>query len=120
MEKLYQKKYKNNYQEFITKNLKKAYKSQREFIDAYIDLQEECGKLYIIDERTRKQYVDKYKKIIQRGTPKNEIEKIYSFLLENEEIKKDKIYKPLIDDQFEREIFGDEYYKILIKHYSEE
>ena len=78
------------------------------------------------DERYLKTRAKTYEKLMQRVRNKksstretaDKLKAIYRFLLDNDEYKKLKHYKPLIDDKFEIEILGDELYK-KIKSQSE-
>ena len=71
------------------------------------------------DERYLKTRAKTYEKLMQRVRNKksstretaDKLKAIYRFLLDNDEYKKLKHYKPLIDDKFEIEILGDELYK---------
>ena len=70
------------------------------------------------DERYLKTRAKTYEKLMQRVRNKksstretaDKLKAIYRFLLDNDEYKKLKHYKPLIDDKFEIEILGDELY----------
>lgn len=91
------------------------------FLVSFVEASENSG-----DERYLKTRAKTYEKLMQRVRNKksstretaDKLKAIYRFLLDNDEYKKLKHYKPLIDDKFEIEILGDELYK-KIKSQSE-
>ncbi len=68
------------------------------------------------DESYLKRRAKSYEKLMQRVKNKNlssqkmadKLKAIYKFLLDHDEYKELKHYKPLMDDSFERKILGDE------------
>lgn len=96
--------------EFIDKNYKKAYRSLELFFDDFLDKLEKNSR----DEaEDRKREKERLKQALKRGSPEKDINVLYEFLLEHEEIKKLNSYKPLFDDEFERKILGKKYDEIM-------
>ena len=91
------------------------------FLVSFVEVSENLD-----DESYLKTRAKTYEKLMQRVRNKksstretaDKLKAIYRFLLDNDEYKKLKHYKPLIDDKFEIEILGDELYK-KIKSQSE-
>ncbi|WP_139493164.1 hypothetical protein [Campylobacter armoricus] len=96
--------------EFIDKNYKKAYTSLELFFDDFLDKLETNSRDETEDRKKEKQ---RLKKALERGNSEKDINVLYEFLLEHEEIKKLDSYKPLFDDEFERKILGDKYDEIV-------
>lgn len=99
--------------DFIKENRHKAYKTQVDFFNAFIDEQE---KQEYINKDERSKRIGRYKKALQRGSPADTIDGMYEFLLKNKKIKKADAYKPLTDSKFEREILGESHYREIIKN----
>lgn len=86
----------------------------RDFLKSFVDFDENLD-----NEKDSKTSAKKYEKLMQRVKNKksstretfDKLKAIYRFLLDSNEYKKLNCYKPLVDDKFEIEILGDEFYK---------
>lgn len=94
--------------EFIKQNLELAFKRQNLFLEGLLDYLEDKEEISIDDRERQK---EAYKKALQRGSPKDRINAMYEFLLEQDKIRERQIYKPLFDDKFEKKTLGEENYK---------
>ena len=85
----------------------------RNFLISFVEFDENLDNEKELEKRAKT-----YEKLMQRVRNKksstretaDKLKAIYRFLLDNDEYKKLKHYKPLIDDKFEIDILGDELY----------
>lgn len=86
----------------------------RNFLISFVDFDENSNNEKELEVRAKR-----YEKLMQRVKNKksstlktfDKLKAIYRFLLDSDEYKKLNCYKPLVDDKFEIEILGDEFYK---------
>ena len=100
--------------ENIQNGVSKTRPGLRNFIISFVEFDENSD-----DENYLKTRAKTYEKLMQRVRNKksstretfDKLKAIYRFLLDSDEYKKLNCYKPLVDDKFEIEILGDEFYK---------
>lgn len=86
----------------------------RNFLISFVDFDENSNNEKELEVRAKR-----YEKLMQRVKNKksstretfDKLKAIYRFLLDSDEYKKLNCYKPIVDDKFEIEILGDEFYK---------
>jgi len=100
--------------ENIQNGVSKTRPGLRNFLISFVEFDENSD-----DENYLKTRAKTYEKLMQRVRNKksstretfDKLKAIYRFLLDSDEYKKLNCYKPLVDDKFEIEILGDEFYK---------